>query len=344
MSFLNAKEYLNFVNISLKKMDDGFYDESLIDLKKVTSSNFFKKLKTNDQLFIKKRISWIQLTLGYYDEGWNNFVYNWLKNSHKFKKIYEQNNSIKYLINFSQIKKNDKLLIWNDGGFGDYIYQLRFLEHLVNRIDFKIYDSKMSHLLRDKDLIVSNSKHFDWHLPMNELPRILKYNPEKYFNFNYNYMIQPFKKYLKFKNHVALCYKTNTSKAKSIDYKLLEKLFFEKKNINFLILSKDFDKKEFTYLSSFKNIYFVKNLDKSNLFIDTFNILNSVKYVISVDTAVTHIAGYLGKKNYLLLNKPGSFYWGMKKLKSLDYPNHIIVRQKTVGNWISVIDEVIKLI
>ena len=42
MSFLNAKEYLNFLNISLKKMDDGFYDESLIDLKKVISSNFFK--------------------------------------------------------------------------------------------------------------------------------------------------------------------------------------------------------------------------------------------------------------------------------------------------------------
>ena len=105
MSSFNSKEYLNFVNISLKKMDDGFYEESLIDLKKVISSNFFKKLKTNDQLFIRKRISWIQLTLGYYEEGWNNFVYNWLKNSHKFKKIHAQNNSIKYLINFSQIKK-----------------------------------------------------------------------------------------------------------------------------------------------------------------------------------------------------------------------------------------------
>ena len=37
MNFLNAKEYLNFVNISLKKMDAGFYDESLIDLKKSMS-------------------------------------------------------------------------------------------------------------------------------------------------------------------------------------------------------------------------------------------------------------------------------------------------------------------
>ena len=344
MSPFDTKEYLDLVNMSLRKMDDGLYEESLIGLKQVISSNYFNKLKTTDQYIIRKRISWIQLNLGYFDEGWNNFIYQWLKSRHKFKKIYEQNNSIKYLINFNQIKKNDRLLIWNDGGFGDYIYQLRFLEHLVNRIDFRIYDTKMSHLLRDKDLIVSNSKNFDWHLPIKELPRILNYNPSKYIKFNYNYLIRPFKKYQKFENHVALCYKTNTSKEKSINYKLLEKLFSEKKNINFLILSKDFEKKELSFLSSFKNISFVKNLDKSNLFIDTFNILNSVKYSISVDTAVTHIAGYLGIKNYLLLTKPGSYYWGMKKEKSSDYPNHIILRQKTTGNWISVIDDVIKLI
>ncbi len=344
MSPFDTKQYLDLVNMSLRKMDDGLYEESLIGLKQVISSNYFKKLKTTDQYIIRKRISWIQLNLDYFDEGWNNFIYQWLKSRHKFKKIYEQNNSIKYLINFNQIKKNDRLLIWNDGGFGDYIYQLRFLEHLVNRIDFRIYDTKMSHLLRDKDLIVSNSKNFDWHLPIKELPRIFNYNPSKYIKFNYNYLIQPFKKYQKFENHVALCYKTNTSKEKSIDYKLLEKLFSEKKNINFLILSKDFEKKELSFLSSFKNISFVKNLDKSNLFIDTFNILNSVKYSISVDTAVTHIAGYLGIKNYLLLTKPGSYYWGMKKEKSSDYPNHIILRQKTTGNWISVIDDVIKLI
>ena len=105
MSPFDTKEYLDLVNMSLRKMDDGLYEESLIGLKQVISSNYFKKLKTTDQYIIKKRISWIQLNLGYYDEGWNNFIYQWLKSRHKFKKIYEQNNSIKYLINFNQIKK-----------------------------------------------------------------------------------------------------------------------------------------------------------------------------------------------------------------------------------------------
>ena len=39
MNPFNDKEYINFVNISLKKMDDGFYEESLINFKKIISSN-----------------------------------------------------------------------------------------------------------------------------------------------------------------------------------------------------------------------------------------------------------------------------------------------------------------
>jgi hypothetical protein len=338
------KEYINFINFSLKKMDDGYYEESLINLKKIISANHFKNLKTNDQLFIRKRISWVQLSLGFYEEGWNNFVYNWLKNSHKFEKINTQNKSIKYLINFNQIKANDKLLVWNDGGFGDFIYQLRFLEFLKDKINFKIYDSKMSHLLRDKSLIASDSKNFNWHLAINELPRIFRYSPLKYSNFNYNYLIHPSKQFKEYKNFVALCYKTNTSKSKSINYELLEKLFVKKNNLEFIIISNYFENNELLFLSSFKNVHVIKDMDKSNLFVDTFNIINSVKFVISIDTAITHISGYLAKKTYLLLNNPGSFYWGINKEKISDYPNHKIVRQKTNGDWTSVIEDIIKLI
>ena len=39
MSPFDTKEYLNLVNMSLRKMDDGFYEESLIGLKQVISSN-----------------------------------------------------------------------------------------------------------------------------------------------------------------------------------------------------------------------------------------------------------------------------------------------------------------
>lgn len=341
---MENKEYLDLINYSLKQMDKGSYVEALEKFTTIANSDMFKKLKDQDRLFLKKRISWIQLSLGYYDEGWSNFTYNWLKNSSKFKKIKHENNSIKYLKNFEQIKNNEKILIWNDGGYGDYIYQLRLLKYIKKITSFQIYTSKMDHLIRDKKTIASTSKHYDWHLPLNEIPRILFFNPKLNYNFEYNYLIKPKKIFLDYNDHVALTYKTETSIHKSIDYKLLSKLFIKKNNTKFLILQNYLSSKEKLFFSNYKNVEFINDLDKLLLFNDTFNIINAVKYVISVDTAVTHIAGYLGKKNYLLLMYPSSFYWGYDKSVSSDYPNHIIIRQKETGKWERVINKLIDLI
>ena len=85
-------------------------------------------------------------------------------------------------------------------------------------------------------------------------------------------------------------------------------------------------------------------MDKNNIFEDTFDIVNSVKFIISIDSAVSHIAGYLGKKNYLLLRHEGHFYWGHNKDRSNDYPNHIILKQRNKNDWSTVINKLIKII
>ena len=46
---------------------------------------------------------------------------------------------------------------------------------------------------------------------------------------------------------------------------------------------------------------YLSDLDKIFIFEDTFSIINSVKFVISIDTAINYIAGYFGKKKLLLL-------------------------------------------
>ena len=82
------------------------------------------------------------------------------------------------------------------------------------------------------------------------------------------------------------------------------------------------------FFSIFKNVSYINKLDENLIFEDTFSIINSVNFVISVDTAINHIAGYLGKKKFLLLKHPSSFYWGYSNSKSTDYENHILIRQK----------------
>lgn len=341
---MDQKEYIDLINFSLKQMDYGYYSESLEKFEKIIRSDFFSRLSQKDKLFIKKRISWIQLSLGYYKEGWLNFQYNWHKNINKFKEIKEINKPINYLININQVKKNERLLIWNDGGFGDFIYQLRLLKYFPKDIYYKVYTSKMDHLLKDKEIITDNPREFNWHLPLNEIPRIISFDPSKYFDFEYNYLIEPSNKFENYKNHIAITYKTSTSVNKSIPYQLLKNLFNARQNFKFLILQNELNKNEKSFFSNFDNVTYINNIDNSFIFEDTYNIINSVKFVISIDTAITHIAGYLGKKNFLLLRHPSSFYWGLKNISSSDYKNHIIIRQKKMNDWESVLKELLKLV
>lgn len=341
---MDTKKYISEINNALYEMDNGNYEKAYEGLKEILSSQSFLKLKKNDQIFIKKRYSRVLLALGHFEEGWSFFTFNWIKNAEKFERILDQNRSIKYLISLNQIQINDKLLIWNDGGFGDFIYQLRLLKYIKLSVDVKIYNNKLGHLLRHKELLVSNSSNFDWHLPLVEIPRVLKYSPLKYKNFDYDYLIGPKKNYLEYKNCVGLSYKTETSKSKSIDYELLKSLFIKKTNLDFIIIQKSLDKSEVKFFSEFKNVILIENLDKNNIFEDTFDIVNSVKFIISIDSAVSHIAGYLGKKNYLLLRHTGHFYWGHNKDRSNDYPNHIILKQRNKNDWSTVINKLIKII
>ncbi len=341
---MNFKTYSDFIEVSLKTMDAGLYNEALPGLIKIINSDLFLKLSLKEQLFIRKRTSWVQLSLGYFEEGWNNCVYNWLKNLHKFTKIKEENDSINYLIKIEQIKKNERLLIWNDGGFGDFIYQLRLMKFIENKLNFKIYINPMSHFLEKKNLTTNSAKNFDWHLPLNELPRVLNYNPDKYKNYQYDYLIKPSKKINEYINHVGISYKTETDPIRSINYKLLESLFVKKNDLKFLILQKFLDDDEKIFFSSFKNVTYIKDLDKSLLFRDTYNIVDSLKFLITVDTSIGHIAGYLGKKTYLLLQHPSVFYWGFQKEKSSDYQNHLIIRQNKPENWDYVISKLIDLL
>ena len=339
---MKPDKYLEKINIALKNMDRGFYPKALKELLEVINDDLFKKLNVKDKLFINKRMSWIQLSLGQYEEGWKNFTYNWVKNIEKFERIKREDSSISYLINMNQIKKKESLILWNDGGYGDFIYQLRLLKYLDGFISYKIYTSKMDHLLRNKKLITKSSKGFKWHLPINEIPRILIFNPKYHLNFDFDYLVKPSNENSNYKYHVSLTYKTQTSFKKSINYTLLQLLFNEKKNIKFLILQNDLNEDEKNFFSKFKNVKYINDLDSSAIFQDSFSIINSVRYVISIDTAISHIAGYLGKKTYLLLNTPSSFYWGYNTNHSHDYKNHIIFRQEKPGDWNSIIKKLLK--
>jgi len=73
-------------------------------------------------------------------------------------------------------------------------------------------------------------------------------------------------------------------------------------------------------------------------FSETAALMENLDIVISVDTAVAHLAGALSKPCWLLLRQSSEWRWQLERADSPWYPSMRIFRQHQQGNWPEVVD------
>lgn len=79
--------------------------------------------------------------------------------------------------------------------------------------------------------------------------------------------------------------------------------------------------------------------DRIHDFMDLANVVDQMDLVITVDTAVAHLAGAMGKPVWMLLCTPADWRWGSRGSATTWYPSMRIFRQPAPGDWRSVIDD-----
>ncbi len=68
--------------------------------------------------------------------------------------------------------------------------------------------------------------------------------------------------------------------------------------------------------------------------------VQAMDLVVSVDTAVAHLAGALGKPVWTMLSAMPDWRWFLERLDSPWYPTMRMFRQRRISDWTSVVDEV----
>jgi tetratricopeptide (TPR) repeat protein len=74
-------------------------------------------------------------------------------------------------------------------------------------------------------------------------------------------------------------------------------------------------------------------MDACDDFLDTAALVNNLDLVITVDTAVAHLAGALGKPVWLLNRCGSEWRWGLDSERSPWYPSMRIFRQTEAASW-----------
>jgi ADP-heptose:LPS heptosyltransferase len=69
--------------------------------------------------------------------------------------------------------------------------------------------------------------------------------------------------------------------------------------------------------------------------------LEGLDLVISVDTAVAHLAGALGKPVWLMVQDSPDWRWLLNRAGSPWYPTLRLFRQSHRGDWLPVLEQVV---
>lgn len=289
----------------------------------------------------------VLLTLGKLQNGFKEFEYRLLATNQQINQKVIPADIPKY--NGEELK-DKTIVVFPEQGFGDNIQMFRYL-YLLSKLAKIVYyvsypelyelfstDNKIR-VIRYSDL--KNISPIDYYTTILSLPMLLKTKktnipsphklniPNKIF-YNHNQQrLQIGISWQGEKNH-------QDDSNRSINIALIKELINKFPKCHFYLLQLNEDISTLNILPNF-----IDCSGAMTTFFDTAQIIQNLDLVITIDTAVAHLAATLGKPTWILLPYIPDWRWGLKTKNTKWYPSTKLYRQKEYRNWEAVLKKVI---
>ena len=250
---------------------------------------------------------------------------------------------------------NKKILCHAEQGLGDTIQFLRFCT-MFDTTKTTVFVQCHSDLIEIAQTVPMQAEFYetgselpdyDFHCPLMSLPRAFKYRPDSQkttkpylhpcrtkketFDKNFGLRTRP---------RVGLVLEGKPShvhnhfrSVNAVDF-----IDFLPSNADYFLLQKELSSQTKALI---RNRPDVTDLSKSLInFSDTAAACSNMDLIITVDTAVAHLAGAIGCPTLLLLHYQSDWRWGLETKSSHWYSNMSLIRLKRNGEWPDVYAEI----
>jgi hypothetical protein len=289
---------------------------------------------------------------GNYEQGWPAYEARW-----------DYEHLAGTLPKFSQPKwtgqdlQGKTILVIGEQGHGDNIQFVRFVSHLVHlgaTVLLQVTEGLIPLLKPNKVLsyvgnYVDPTPTFDYWVPIMSLPGVIGLTvdniPKLIGYLGADQTLQNSWRTrlgLKHKLQVGISWSGRRdswiNKHKSVPFETILELVKKHPECNWVNLQLDATEQEFAQLDSLGVKLFHTDIDS---FADTAALIMNLDLVVSVDTAVAHLAGALGRPSWIMLNQFAvDWRWLLNRNDSPWYRTAKLFRQPVMGDWHSVLSQV----
>jgi tetratricopeptide (TPR) repeat protein len=294
-----------------------------------------------------------RLLLGDFGTGWKKYEWRWQTDSQK----HQRRNFAQPLWLGSGPLAGKIILVHAEQGYGDTLQFVRYLPRLAAlgaKVVLEVQPSLYPLLAGVKGASQVIPKDaplppFDVHCPMMSLPLALKTSLDS-IPSDVPYLEAPTERLGKWQKRlspkrglrIALAWAGSATHkrdlARSFPLAKLQTLFQNNNEIEWLSVQRDLRDGDEEILKAHSHVQHLGS--ELNDFGDTAAVLSLADLVITVDTAIAHIAGALGRPVWVLLPYSPDFRWLLDREDSPWYPSARLFRQSSVGDWDSVIARV----